>query len=223
MTTDPYSQDGVLKNKFGEKDPKKLEILEKRSTIRGWIKLQNELIATPNLKLDTALIKKIHKNLFEDVYDWAGQYRTVNIVKGKTMFANALYVPAALEDLVTKLNRDITSKSITSNNVSEKLAYYYGELNMIHPFREGNGRTQKIFIEKVADKLGYTLQLEKIDSKKLLEVTIESVNGTGRPLKKAFEEVIVTKHFKSQSEQPHINSKSVTSINVSKNNYDLER
>lgn len=223
MTTDPYSQDGVLKNKFGEKDPKKLEILEKRSTIRGWIKLQNELIATPNLKLDTALIKKIHKNLFEDVYDWAGQYRTVNIVKGKTMFANAMYVPAALEDLVTKLNRDITSKSITSNNVSEKLAYYYGELNMIHPFREGNGRTQKIFIEKVADKLGYTLQLEKIDSKKLLEVTIESVNGTGRPLKKAFEEVIVTKHFKSQSEQPHINSKSVTSINVSKNNYDLER
>lgn len=223
MTTDPYSQDGVLKNKFGEKDPKKLEILEKRSTIRGWIKLQNELIATPNLKLDTALIKKIHKNLFEDVYDWAGQYRTVNIVKGKTMFANALYVPAALEDLVTKLNRDITSKSITSNNVSEKLAYYYGELNMIHPFREGNGRTQKIFIEKVADKLGYTLQLEKIDSKKLLEVTIESVNGTGRPLKKVFEEVIVTKHFKSQSEQPHINSKSNTSVNVSKNNYDLER
>lgn len=223
MSTDPYSQDGVLKNKFGEKDPKKLEILEKMSTIRGWIKLQNELIATPNLKLDAALIKKIHKNLFEDVYDWAGQYRTVNIVKGKTMFANALYVPAALEDLVTKLNRDITSKSITANNISEKLAYYYGELNMIHPFREGNGRTQKIFIEKVADKLGYSLQLEKVDSKKLLEVTIESVNGTGRPLKKVFEEVIVTKHFKSQSEQPHINSKSVTSTNVSKNNYDLER
>jgi len=223
LSTDPYSQDGVLKNKFGEKDPKKLEILEKMSTIRGWIKLQNELIATPNLKLDAALIKKIHKNLFEDVYDWAGQYRTVNIVKGKTMFANALYVPAALEDLVTKLNRDITSKSITANNISEKLAYYYGELNMIHPFREGNGRTQKIFIEKVADKLGYSLQLEKVDSKKLLEVTIESVNGTGRPLKKVFEEVIVTKHFKSQSEQPHINSKSVTSTNVSKNNYDLER
>ncbi|WP_026826969.1 Fic/DOC family protein [Exiguobacterium artemiae] len=223
MSTDPYSQDGVLKNKFGEKDPRKLEILEKRSTIRGWIKLQNELIATPNLKLDVSLIKKIHKNLFEDVYDWAGEYRTVNIVKGKTMFANALYVPAALEDLVTKLNRDITSKSITSNNIGEKLAYYYGELNMIHPFREGNGRTQRIFIEKVADKLGYSLQLEKVDSKKLLEVTIESVNGTGRPLKKVFEEVIVTKHFKSQSEKPHINSKSITSTNVTKNNYDLER
>lgn len=223
MSTDPYSQDGVLKNKFGEKDPRKLEILEKRSTIRGWIKLQNELIATPNLKLDTALIKKIHKNLFEDVYNWAGEYRTVNIVKGKTMFANALYVPAALEDLVTKLNRDITSKSITSNNISEKLAYYYGELNMIHPFREGNGRTQKIFIEKVADNLGYSLQLEKVDSKKLLEVTIESVNGTGRPLKKVFEEVLVIKHFKDRSEHPHINSKSITSKNITKNNYDLER
>ncbi|WP_214846306.1 Fic family protein [Exiguobacterium sp. S90] len=223
MSTDPYSQDGVLKNKFGETNPKKLEILEKRSTIRGWIKLQNELMATPNLKLDPALIKKIHKNLFEDVYDWAGEYRTVNIVKGKTMFANALYVPAALEDLVTRLNRDITSKSITTNNISDKLAYYYSELNMIHPFREGNGRTQKIFIEKVADKLGYSLQLEKVDSKKLLEVTIESVNGTGRPLKKVFEEVIETKHFKSQSDQSHINSKSITSTNVSKNNFDLER
>ncbi len=122
-----------------------------------------------------------------------------------------------------KLNRNITSKSISANNISEKLAYYYGELNMIHPFREGNGRTQKMFIEKVADKLGYSLQLEKVDSKKLLEVTIESVNGTGRPLKKVFEEVIVTKHFKSQSDQSHINSKSITSTNVSKNNYDLER
>ncbi|WP_353049372.1 Fic family protein [Exiguobacterium sp. s192] len=145
------------------------------------------------------------------------------MVKGKTMFANALYVPTALEDLVTKLNRDITSKSITANNISEKLAYYYGELNMIHPFRERNGRTQKIFIEKVADKLGYSLQLEKIDSKKLLEVTIESVNGTGRPLKKVFEEVLVTKHFKDKSDQSHINNKSVTSTNITKSNYDLER
>lgn len=50
-----------------------------------------------------------------------------------------------------KLNRNITSKSISANNISEKLAYYYSELNMIHPFQEGNGRTQKIFIEKVAD------------------------------------------------------------------------
>ncbi|MER2048283.1 MAG: Fic family protein [Solibacillus sp.] len=79
----------------------------------------------------------------------------------------------------------MTAKSITTNNISEKLTYYYRELNMIHPFREGNGRTQKMFIEKVADKLGYSLQLEKVDSKKSLEVTIESVNGTGRPLKKS--------------------------------------
>lgn len=94
---------------------------------------------------------------------------------------------------------------------------------MIHPFREGNGRTQKMFVEKVADKLGCALQLEKVDSKKLLEVTIESVYGTGRPLKKVFQEIIETRYFKSQSEQPHINSKSITSTNVIKNNYDLER
>lgn len=87
---------------------------------------------------------------------------------------------------------------------------------MIHPFREGNGRTQKIFIEKVADKLGYSLQLKKIDSKKLLEVTIESVNGNGRPLKKVFEEVLVSKHFKSKSDQPQISSESVTSTNIIK-------
>lgn len=223
MSTDPYSENGVLKNKFGETNPKKLDILEKRYTARGWIKIHNELLATPNLKLDAALLKKIHKALFEDVYEWAGEYRTVNIVKGNTMFANALYVPAALDDLFTKLNREITAKSITSNNVSEKLAYYYGELNMIHPFREGNGRTQKIFIQRTAAKLGYYLDLEKADPKKLLEATIESVNGTGKPLKKVFEEVIVTKHFKDQSQQPHINSKSITSVNVTKNNYDIER
>ncbi|MDQ6468769.1 Fic family protein [Exiguobacterium acetylicum] len=102
------------------------------------------------------------------------------------MFISAFYVQDVLQDLITKLHRELTAKSITANNISEKLAYYYGELNIINPFREGNRRTQKMFIEKVADKLGYSLQLEKVDSKKLLEVTIESVNGTGRPLKKAF-------------------------------------
>jgi len=78
---------------------------------------------------------------------------------------------------------------------------------MIYPFRDGNGLTQKIFIEKVADKLGYSLQLEKIDSKKFLEVTIDSVNGTGRSLKKVFEEFLVSKHFKSKSDQLQISSR----------------
>lgn len=222
MSMDPYSENGVLKNKFNEKDPDLLDILEKNSTVKGWLKL-SPVLDDPKLKLNVDLIKTIHKYLFENVYEWAGEYRTVNIAKGNTMFASALYVEDALQDLMTKLNREMTAKSITSNNIGEKLAYYYGELNMIHPFREGNGRTQKIFIETVADKLGYSLVLEKIDSKRLLEATIESVNGTGRPLKKVFEEVIVTKHFKGQSEHPHINSKNITSVNVTKNNYDLER
>lgn len=222
MSMDPYSENGVLKNKFNEKDPDLLDILEKNSTVKGWLKL-SPVLDNPKLNLNVDLIKTIHKYLFENVYEWAGEYRTVNIAKGNTMFASALYVEDALQDLMTKLNREMTAKSITSNNIGEKLAYYYGELNMIHPFREGNGRTQKIFIETVADKLGYSLVLEKIDSKRLLEATIESVNGTGKPLKKVFEEVIVTKHFKNKSEQPYINNKSITSTNITKNNYDLER
>lgn len=225
MSVDPYSQDGVLKNKYGETNPKRLELLEKKSTINGWIKLQKELLASPELKLDPELIKKIHRSLFENVYDWAGEYRTVNIVKGNTMFANALYISTALEDLTTKLNREITAKSITANNISEKLAYYYGELNMIHPFREGNGRTQKIFIEKVSQRLGYSLELNKLDSKKLLEATIESVNGTGYPLVKMFNQALKPKNFKHNTQSSiKTNQENKRAEKPVKNiSYDLER
>lgn len=95
---------------------------------------------------------------------------------------------------------------------------------MIHPFREGNGRTQKIFIEKVAKKLGYALELNKLDPKKLLEATIESVDGTGKPLGKIFESALVTKQSnlktgKNQSEK--INTRPMNTR--TKMEYELER
>lgn len=189
MSHDPYMQDGVLRNKFGESNPTRLEILEKREVLKGWIKLESRLVSEPP-KLDATFLKDIHKSLFGNLYDWAGNYRSVNIQKGSTMFANALYVEPALNDLFTKMNRDMVSKAVHPGNVDEKLAYYYSELNMIHPFREGNGRTQRIFIEKTAKALGYELRLNQLNQKELMAATIESVNGTGKPLREQFKKAL---------------------------------
>ena len=91
----------------------------------------------------------IHKHLFSDVYSWAGKTRTVDISKG-TVFCLVQFIESQFDDLYRKLKKENFLADITDKEeMSERLAYYLGEINMIHPFREGNGRTQRIYIEQL--------------------------------------------------------------------------
>ena len=91
----------------------------------------------------------IHKQLFQDIYPWAGKIRTVDISKG-TIFCLVQFINDQFDDLYCKLKEENFLKDIVNKKeMSERLAYYLAELNMIHPFREGNGRTQRIYIEQL--------------------------------------------------------------------------
>ena len=84
-------------------------------------------------------MQDIHRHIFRDIYDWAGELRTVNISK-ENPFCNYIYVEVEAERIFSELRKENYLIGVPKLNICDKLAYYLGEINALHPFREGNGR-----------------------------------------------------------------------------------
>jgi cell filamentation protein len=152
--SDPYLYPGtsVLKNLRGLADPERLERFEARRTHRRLA----ELIDTPvQGSFDLAHLKAIHRYIFQDVYEWAGQFRTVNISKDGHLFGIAAFLGPVLQEVLEKLAAENYLLDLDAAAFAERAAYFLGELNAAHPFREGNGRTQREFIREIGIKTGH--------------------------------------------------------------------
>ena len=133
-----YENTNVLKNIPGIKDQKKLENYEKSIVAVKLMALNKEGI-TGNFSIEHFI--SIHKFLFEDLYPFAGQFRTANIFKGYFQFANWEYVESELNNLLDKLKNENYLSGLDKNNFASRLAYYWSEINVLHPFREGNRKS----------------------------------------------------------------------------------
>jgi cell filamentation protein len=152
--SDPYLSPGtnVLKNLRGLTDPELLERFEARQTHRRIA----ELIDTPVPGIfDLANLKAIHRYIFQDVFEWAGQFRNVNISKGGHLFGAAAFLETALLQPLEKVAIENYLANLDRAKFADRAAYVLGELNAAHPFREGNGRTQREFIREVGLKAGH--------------------------------------------------------------------
>ena len=115
--------------------------------------------------------------LFSDIYAWAGHPRTVDISKG-SMFCHDRYIDEQCASLFARLQDEQYLTGIASKKrLIQRLAHYLGELNAIHPFREGNGRTQRLFIEVLCQRLGYTLCFERITNDEMIRASQLSFQG----------------------------------------------
>ncbi|MDT3440657.1 MULTISPECIES: Fic family protein [unclassified Pseudofrankia] len=112
---------------------------------------------------DTAHLLRFHRLLFRDVYDWAGQLRTGNISKGDVSFCDAQLVPERLDQLFAKLAVRRFLVPLEWDGFVMSFASLYGELNAIHPFREGNGRTQRAFLRQLAAHAGWTVAWQSLE------------------------------------------------------------
>lgn len=101
--------------------------------------------------------KKIHKHLFEDVYEWAGELRTSILQKEDTFFVSHTRLNKAIDNLFLELERKNNLKGLSKQEFTLQVSDAFGKLNNIHPFREGNGRTQRIFISELALQAGHQL------------------------------------------------------------------
>lgn len=143
----------VLKNKLDFEDYQELHKTEERLTKLKAIKLfESNLLDTFEVGTFKGL-SSIHEYLFEEIYDFAGEIRTVNLIKGNFRFAPVIYLHSALND-IDKLPQS------TFEEIIEK----YVEMNIAHPFREGNGRSMRIWLDQILIKeLNNVVDWSKID------------------------------------------------------------
>ncbi|HHS6678195.1 TPA: Fic/DOC family protein [Campylobacter jejuni] len=172
-----FLDDGIPKNDFdrqllasnlvGATNLIELNKREREITLKKQLKLQLNPIKG---NFDYQHLKDIHKALFEDVYTWAGQDRMQMGLKEKF----AKYAPnGAIINFVPGKELDKYSK-IIFDELAKNLAKFMGEINALHPFREGNGRTQRIFLNELAKNAGYKLDLNLISKHKMIHACAEA-------------------------------------------------
>jgi cell filamentation protein len=168
--SDPYLYPGtnVLKNLRGLTDPQALERLEAHRTQRRVA----ELIDTPVAgRFDVAHLKAIHRYIFQDVYEWAGVLRTVNISKGGHLFGLAAFLEPALQQILAKLAAEKCLTDLDAATFAGRAAWFLGEINAAHPFREGNGRTQREFMREVGLKAGHYIDWRAVTREDMTEAS----------------------------------------------------
>ncbi len=170
---DPYCYPGtaVLKNRANLRDRAALEAFEHEAA------LQRAEEPYPSGRLTVSHCKAVHRHLFGDVYAWAGKFRTVRISKGESVFCYPENITAEMQRLFSSLRKDAYFRGMSADEFSRKAAHFLAELNAIHPFREGNGRTQLAFLVLLAEKAGYELNLAHLDAGEMLAAMIESFQG----------------------------------------------
>ena len=154
---DPHSQAGYPcpRNVFGLVDYLVLSEVERVYVQRRSTQLLRRGVTG---RFDPAHLRDIHRDLFQDVYPWAGELRVVGLSKpGGAPFATPQFIEAAMDDLFTTLKHENWLQGRTLDDFAERAAYYLGEINAIHPFREGNGRTQREFVRQLAAHAGHTI------------------------------------------------------------------
>ena len=172
-----YTGTNVLRNRFDIRDAAQLRKLDADiSSIK-----QFHLIKEPiNGRFTANHLCRIHRFLFEDIYSFAGHFRREDIMKGQTRFQGFAQISSKLSALLSSLKKENYLRGLDFDTFIERSAYYFAELNYIHPFREGNGRAIREFMRQLYDYNGYEVNWSAVSSEELLRAMEESVYATDR-------------------------------------------
>lgn len=162
-----YPDSEVLRNKHNITDKNELFEAEKELTAIRLKELQDSPIKG---KFDFKHLKAIHKYIFQDIYDWAGKERTVEIGKGN-LFCTTPCIQSYAESVFNKYYSQCYNAKDNFEDFIRAFADNYGDLNALHPFREGNGRTQREFARLVCLECGYDFNLSVATHSQMLEAS----------------------------------------------------
>ncbi len=162
---------GVLQNKLGIREEEKLKAAE--ASLVAWRSYQ--LVEKPiQGHFDFNHLRAIHRHLFQDVYDWAGELRDIDLARDDSYFANHRYIIEVAGLIFAKLADENYLQGLDAADFSTNAAYYLGEINALHPFREGNGRAQWEFINHLAYNNGFFIDWTNISEADMIQASIES-------------------------------------------------
>jgi len=162
MNADPYVYSGttVLKNKLGLTDPATLAAFERRMVA------QRAAEGIPSGNFDLAHLRAIHRHLFQDVYEWAGEVRTTELAKGSRQFMFQRFIERGVADVAKRIAVAAPYSGWPQSAFADEAGRLIGDINYVHPFREGNGRTQLQFLKQLAEFAGWLLDLREIEPAK---------------------------------------------------------
>lgn len=185
-TTYCYPNSDVLINKLNIRDGNKLYQAEKQLTMLRLLELQHNPVKG---NFNLTHLCNIHQYIFQDLYTWAGQIRTVDIAK-ENLFCKVEFIYSTSEEIFSRLHEDFRNCAGRAE-VLKKLSYYFSEINALHPFREGNGRAQREFVRLLAQRIGYDIDFSKTSMDEMLTASKASFLCDYAPMEKLFDKCLI--------------------------------
>lgn len=165
-----YPDSGVLRNCLGIRDDAVLVNAERELTMIAASEIDFGLPP-----YDLNYLCKIHKQLFGDLYGWAGDIRTIDISKGNTRFCWVKRIKPEADKIFQQLAGAGWLEGLSRDDLVPLVAEFYGDLNIVHPFREGNGRAQRLLFEHLIINAGYQIDWWQVDKAEWLQANIDAV------------------------------------------------
>ena len=199
VADDPYTdpRTGVLRNLLGISDQDELNRVEAEVTSLRLVQLAEG--ALPG-SYDLAHLQAFHRFLFGDLYEWAGELRTVAIAK-QDLFCLPQYIPAFAADVFGQLARNDHLRGLDRDAFVDGLVDVLADINALHPFREGNGRAQRAFLVQLARAAGYRLSWQGLDQRENIRASQAALRGDNAPLRVLLDRLVA--RDKAVSSQSH--------------------
>lgn len=182
-----YPGTSVLVNKLGIQNQAQLD--ENETLIVGVKSLQFELAPFPE-PLDFNYYKKLHRFLFDELYEWAGIVRSIDLSKQHTRFCPVSEIDSLAGRMFSRIEQMNFLCGLPREDFIAELTDFYSSVNYLHPFREGNGRTQRLYFRQLAQRAGYKLDFAAVDSGRMMIATIHAASGIEETLRNVFDEII---------------------------------
>lgn len=183
-----YPGTTVLINKLNLTNQESLDQAEKIAVSLRSIELESRDIDDP---FSFSFYCSIHKCLFGDIYEWAGELRTVDLSKKGTRFCPVMDIQQIGLAMFDRLQKADYFRGISRKKYIANIAEFYHDLNMLHPFREGNGRTQRLFFTLLIRRGGYDIDFSSLDLEELMIATIYASQGVSGYLQAFFDKAII--------------------------------
>lgn len=188
MPDDPYLDpgSGCLINKLGLTDPVELQTAERSAAL-----LREHSIRMWGLdgEFDYDHLMAIHRTVFQDIYEWAGEPRTVNTSRTHP-FCLVSFLDGEAKRIFGELAADNHLRELGRSEFSDRLTYYMAEVNALHPFRDGNGRSQRLFFELLARQAGYELDWSRVDERQNVEACVMAMEQNLDPMRELIDAVV---------------------------------
>lgn len=136
----------------------------------------------PSGTLDYDHYRALHHHLFQDVYEWAGRPRTIRIGKEGNWFCYPEYIAQHMQDIFRELKQTSYLVGLPRNEFAEQAAHVLAEINAVHPFREGNGRTQLALLSILTENAGLSFDDDALDRDRVIQAMVDSFSGDEQPL-----------------------------------------